>query len=117
MIRHQFKKGNIPWNKGLKGVMKPNKTSFKSDGSNTGSNHNSWKGGIQNTKKDGKYIWLDTKKREPLSRYVYKLHYGSIPKGYVIYHIDGNKLNNNINNLIAITRRELLKWNNKMKKN
>jgi len=50
-----FKKGMIPWNKGTKGVMKPNKTSFKkgkkaknwngfNKGDNIGEDHHNWKG-------------------------------------------------------------------------
>ena len=39
--KNHFKKGIIPWNKGTKGIMKPNKTSFKS-----GEESFQWKGGI-----------------------------------------------------------------------
>lgn len=41
-------------------------------------------------------------------RYLFEKHYGKIPKGYVIYHLDGNCSNNNINNLYAIGRGKLL---------
>ena len=36
-------------------------------------------------------------------RFIYECFYGEISKGYVIDHIDNNKLNNNIINLQAIT--------------
>lgn len=39
-------------------------------------------------------------------RIIYEMYKGKIPKGYIIHHIDGNKLNNNPNNLIAIPREE-----------
>ena len=39
------------------------------------------------------------------ARYVYEKHYGEIPKGYWIYHLDGNVSNNNIDNLMALDRK------------
>lgn len=39
------------------------------------------------------------------ARYVYEKHYGEIPKGYWVYHLDGNVSNNNIDNLIALDRK------------
>ena len=38
------------------------------------------------------------------ARYVYEKYYGQIPKGYWIYHLDGNVSNNSIDNLIALER-------------
>ena len=42
--------------------------------------------------------------------YVHRLewekHYGSIPKGYIVHHIDGNKKNWNIGNLTLLSRSE-----------
>lgn len=35
-----------------------------------------------------------------LHREVYKRHYGQIPKGYFVHHIDGNRDNNDISNLM-----------------
>lgn len=34
--------------------------------------------------------------------YVWEKHHGAIPPGMQIHHIDGNKLNNNINNLMLV---------------
>lgn len=34
---------------------------------------------------------------------VWEKHYGEIPKGYQIHHIDGNKKNNYIENLMLVT--------------
>lgn len=39
-----------------------------------------------------------------LHRIVYMIHYGDIPKGFVIDHIDRNKMNNNITNLRLVTQ-------------
>lgn len=43
---------------------------------------------------------------KPLHRFVYENEYGEIPIGYEIHHKDGNKQNNNIENLVAIPREE-----------
>ena len=36
-------------------------------------------------------------------RFIYETHHGIIPEGYVVDHIDNNKLNNDISNLQVIT--------------
>lgn len=88
----------------------PNKTTFKA-GENAMEKHPSWKGGIQKHK-DGHWIQLAVNKRMKLARYVYQQVYGDLPSGYVIYHIDGDKYNDDPSNLVAITRAELVKLNN-----
>ncbi len=37
---------------------------------------------------------------------VWILHHGTIPNGFVLDHIDGNRINNNINNLRLVTLQE-----------
>ena len=111
MNKGTFKKGNTPWNKGVKGLRLSPATEFKSDGSNTGDKHPSWGGGLQHNKRDGIIVWTGTNRRKPLSRKLYEDEYGKIPDGYIIYHIDGDKLNNDIDNLEAISRAELIKRN------
>ena len=44
----------------------------------------------------------------PLHRLVYLTYKGSIPEGYDIDHIDGDTLNNNIENLAACSRKDNL---------
>ena len=41
-----------------------------------------------------------------LHRVIWEEHYGSIPKGYIVHHKDGNKLNNSIDNLELLTNEE-----------
>ena len=99
---NQFAKGNPP-----------NRTSFKTGG-NIGKDHPNWKGGKQRHENWG--ILLHTgykKKRIRQSRAIYKTKHGVIPKGYVIYHIDGDRFNDHVNNLEAISRGELVKRNYK----
>lgn len=90
----------------------PNKTSFRA-GVDSMENHRQWKGGVQVMKKDAVHIAVapNVRVRRPL--YVWEKVYGKLPKGYVIYHKDGDKHNDDINNLEAITRAELVKRNNK----
>ena len=106
-----FKKGFVPWNKGLKGYMGANKTSFK-------------KGiippnyrpvGSERITKDG---YLEVKVEDPNKwklkhRIVYEEHHGEIPKGGNIIFLDGNKKNINIENLKLVSDATLLIANNK----
>ena len=46
-------------------------------------------------------------------RLVWEQHYGIIPKGYQIHHINGNKLDNKIENLELISQKEHLKKHSK----
>ena len=60
---------------------------------------------------DEPYLWDNRYMRsihngELLHRTIYKSIYGNIPKGMLVHHIDGDKLNNNPNNLELITRVE-----------
>ena len=42
----------------------------------------------------------------PEHRAIWELHYGEIPKGYHIHHVNGNKKDNKIQNLECISRKE-----------
>jgi len=107
----RFEKGQVPWNKNFKGIHLSPKSEFKK-GITTLENHPSWNGGIQNMKKDCVHLSTGTNKRVRRPRKVYEDHHGKIPKGHVIYHLDGDKNNDDIKNLTAISRSELLKINN-----
>ena len=52
-----------------------------------------------------------------VSRIIWELTYGSIPEGYVIDHLDGNPLNNKIENLACKTRAGNMRNRKKPKSN
>ena len=110
MNKGYFKKGHSTWNKGIhhapagseKGHFKPEHCM---------ENSASWKGGVQHTKHDGAYIMLSSKVRARRSRLNYKNANGEIPKGFVIWHIDGDRDNDDIENLEAISRGTMMRRN------
>lgn len=123
MGRNSFKKGHIPHNKGKKlqdyispeAIDKIKKTQFK-EGVNTGEEHPTWSGGIQKMTNDCVHVWTGTNQRVRRPRKNYIDVYGPIPKGFVIFHKDGNKDNDHYTNLEAILRAELLKRNQNLNK-
>lgn len=104
----QYKKGNVPLNKGTKGMFNVggNRTSFKKG--NIPLNYRPV--GSERVNVDG-YIEIkikDPNKWELKHRVVYESVYGKIPKGSNITFIDGNRLNLDIENLSLITQAENL---------
>ena len=106
----QFKKGSIPWNKGKKGYMGANRTSFKK-----GNKPKNWKPiGSERINAEG-YTLIKISneggmwKRWALKhRIVWEQHHKKkIPKGSVIIFADDDRSNLNVDNLICITRNEL----------
>ena len=104
-----FKKGSTPWNKGLKGYMGANKTSFKK-----GTIPPQYRPvGSERITKDG-YIEIkveDPNKWELKHRVIWKQHHGEIPKGYAVIFADGDKSNLDIDNLLLVSRKQLLFMN------
>ena len=107
----QFQKGQIPPNKGQKMskdlYQKVAKTMFKKGNKPM----NTQPIGTIHQRKDtgGKmylYIKLADSKWQLLNRYTWEQHNGPIPKGMVVVYKDGNYLNNDINNLLMITKKE-----------
>ena len=107
----QFQKGQTPPNKGQKMSKdvydKVEKTMFKKGNKPM----NTQPIGTIHQRKDtgGKmylYIKLADSKWQLLNRYTWEQHNGPIPKGMVVVYKDGNYLNNDINNLIMITKKE-----------
>lgn len=108
------KKGlQIAWNKGTKGVMKSNQTSFKKG-------LIPWNAGIKtglapaNKREDGSigkhgegYRYIKMRGKWTLEHDFIWLRdgeWGFIPEGYVIHHLNRDKLDNRIENLCCIPR-------------
>jgi hypothetical protein len=105
-----FKKSNTPWNKDKKGIHLSPETEFKKD-QNVGEKHPSWKGGVQKPKNDCAYLHAGNSQRVRRPKTIWEKANGPVPKGYIIYHKDGDNKNDDLSNLEIITRAELLKRN------
>ena len=55
------------------------------------------------TKSMGYHLIRVSGKCTPLHRVVYESIHGKIPDGYVVHHIDGDRSNNDITNLLALS--------------
>ena len=103
----EFKKGSVPWNKGIS-YRHRNKGQFK-----RGNQPKNWlpvgSVRIRFDARTGKPYHLikiaEPKKWQYLSRHVWENSKGrEIPRGLVIYHLDGISLNDDPDNLVCITR-------------
>lgn len=107
-----FKPGQATWNKGVKGSIKPNRTSFKKGMTP----HNHRPVGWLRVTVDG---YLEMKVAEPkkfkaVHHIVYENHIGPIPKGHVVIFRDGDTHNVDPDNLTAVTREELALLNRRL---
>lgn len=116
----RFKKGQLPWNNGTKGLTGANKTSFR-------------KGcippkikplGAERDGKDGyrliKVLDKNGKQRrrfKPKHVHIWEQVHGPVPEGYVIAFKDSNIRNFDINNLVMVSRTQLLRLNQRHYKN
>lgn len=108
----QFEKGQLSWNKGVKGSTPGSSTSFRQ-----GHMPHNWRpvGTEVEESKDG---YIKVKIGEPKTWIfkhilVWERHHGPLPTGKVVIFADGNKRNFSPENLVAIERRELLFLNRK----
>lgn len=107
----RYEKGNVPFNKNTKGLTGPNKTSFKKGQKPI--NHRPI--GSERITVDG---YIEVKTSEPSKwelkhRLIYEKYKGKIPEDHAIVFADGNKQNLDINNLILVSRHQLLIMNKK----
>lgn len=111
--RNEFKKGQAAWNKGKKGYMGPNKTSFKKG--HIPKNAKAVGAITTRVDKSGKsYLHI----KLPSERVMKMLHVhlweeanGKTPEGHVVAFVDGNTMNCTLENLECISRAELLRRN------
>ena len=54
----------------------------------------------------GYYKRIEANHPKYLHRQVYEAHFGSIPEGYHVHHVDGDKGNNEIENLALLTEHD-----------
>lgn len=105
----RYEKGNTPYNKGKKGLIGPNRTSFKKGQLP----HNYRPVGSERVNVDG---YTEIKIKDPnkwrLKHIViWEEVNGPLPKGYAVIFGDGDKLNLDISNLILVSRKKLLVLN------
>ena len=115
----QFKKFHEPWNKGLKGLRTSPRTEFKKGNVPRNALKPSTIKYRYHKRSKKLHRWIkggDSRRMEPMARYVWRKHYGFIIEGDVIFHIDGNHLNDNIENLIAIPRSVLPRYQARWKR-
>lgn len=103
-----FKRGNIPWNKGKKGIHLSPKSEFKKGRE---SNRKLPLGTVtirqRKNRNEPARAWIkvaDPNVWELRAVYIWKKKNGEIPKGHTIHHIDRNPLNDAIENLQMLSR-------------
>jgi hypothetical protein len=105
----RFQPGHTTWNKGAKGYIGPNKTSFKKGNKP----HNTKE--VGDTRICGKDKFLLVKVADKVwirkEILIWEEVYGKVPKGYVVRVIDPRKNKYDINNLMIITWSENMKLN------
>ncbi len=114
-LGHRFKKGDIPYNKGMKqedymspeAIEKCKETQFPKGHKP----HNAKFDGAVSLRSDSsgmQYLWIRISESnwQEYHRYLWEKHNGEIPEGKIIVFKDGNQMNCSLDNLEAITRRE-----------
>ncbi len=111
----RFQKGQVSWNTGTKGVMKPNSGSFQKGSRPV--NHRPV--GSERVNVEG---YIEIKTAEPnvwdlKQRVVYEREHGPIPEGHNVRFRDGDRLNCEPDNLILVDNRENALLNQRYKMN
>lgn len=112
----QFKKGSKPWNADTKGTMKRNRTTFKKGNRPHNTKHLFYE---RDTKDD--YVQISVPEINPHTGYprrfkakhvwLWEQKNGPVPDGHVVIFSDGDNRNFDIDNLVLLSRLELLRLN------
>jgi len=106
-----FKKGHVSWNKGRKGIHMSPETEFK-PGCVPANKCVVGTVKIRTRKRDGQqHAWIKIAEPnvwEQRHRLVWEEKHGPLPKGFVIHRHDGDSLNDDIKNLLAMSRADHL---------
>ena len=101
-----FKKGMTPWNKGKKGTHFSPATEFKKGQKSV--NHLPVGSIVQREhRKDGIRNWIkidEPSKWEEYAKHLWKQHYGFLIVGDITHHLNGIRLDDRIENIIAFPR-------------
>ena len=109
--KHQYPKGNKPWNKGVKGLNNaPEHTLFKKGHMPANYKPVGWtrvdeEGYTWMKVREGKFGW------DMIHRVVWESENGPIPKGKFLRFIDGNKANWELDNLMLVDRETNMRLN------
>lgn len=109
-----FKAGSIPWNKGLKGIRLSIKSEFKK-GNPPPKKYEIGKI-TQRKSKNNKirsFIKVAERNWQIYSKYLWEQRYGKLLRNDVVHHINGNVLDDRIDNLIALPRTDHPIYHNK----
>ncbi len=103
--RTSFKKGYTPWNKGLKGLHFSPATEFKK-GHISVSTCRIGTIRLRTNKRDGQLQMIKVSKQKwtSLANRVWMTHYGAVKKSDIVIHLNGNALDDRVENLMAIPR-------------
>ena len=103
----EFKKGQIPWNKGMKGWCAPGSEATQFKKGHIPHQHRPI--GSEIIGSDG-YTWVKIEEpnvRREKHRIIYEQYHGPIPEGHIVLFADRNKKNFDIDNLMLVSRRML----------
>jgi hypothetical protein len=113
----RFEKGSIPYNAGTKGIAKPNAGTFKKG--NIPANIRPM--GSERMDNRDRYLMIKVPEKHPYTGHktrfkhkhivIWEKQHGPVPKNMVILFRDGNVMNCTIENLVMISRAELIELN------
>ncbi len=103
-----FKPGMIPWNKGLKGIHLSPESEFKK-GHRLTERKPLFYVTIRIDKNSTYRWWIKIEQPNKwieYAKWLWVSSHGPVPDGYVVHHIDKDSLNDSLDNLESLTRKE-----------